>query len=135
MIKILNSSNKFFNSSLEKLLLNRKKKIQLNRLSVTKIIDDVKKNGDKAILKYEKRFSNNKIIIPNSKKIKKVISSLDPKIKQAIDFAYSRIYKFHSLQKFKNVSYKDKLRNSYVGTSYYYTVLVVLVCIFPLLIL
>ncbi len=111
MIKILNSSNKFFNSSLEKLLLNRKKKIQLNRLSVTKIIDDVKKNGDKAILKYEKRFSNNKIIIPNSKKIKKVISSLDPKIKQAIDFAYSRIYKFHSLQKFKNVSYKDKLKN------------------------
>ena len=71
MIKILNSSNKFFNSSLEKLLLNRKKKIQLNRLSVTKIIDDVKKNGDKAILKYEKRFSNNKIIIPNSKKNKK----------------------------------------------------------------
>jgi histidinol dehydrogenase len=111
MIKILNSSNKFFNSSLEKLLLNRKKKIQLNRLSVTKIIDDVKKNGDKAILKYEKRFSNNKIIIPNSKKIQKVISSLDPKIKQAIDVAYSRIYKFHSLQKFKNVSYKDKLKN------------------------
>ena len=111
MIKILNSSNKFFNSSLEKLLLNRKKKIQLNRLSVTKIIDDVKKNGDKAILKYEKRFSNNKIIIPNSKKIQKVITSLDPKIKQAIDVAYSRIYKFHSLQKFKNVSYKDKLKN------------------------
>ena len=111
MIKILNSSNKFFNSSLEKLLLNRKKKILLNRLSVTKIIDDVKKNGDKAILKYEKRFSNNKIIIPNSKKIQKVISSLDPKIKQAIDVAYSRIYKFHSLQKFKNVSYKDKLKN------------------------
>ena len=36
---------------------------------------------------------------------------LDPKIKHAIDLAYSRIYKFHSLQKFKNISYTDKLKN------------------------
>ena len=32
-------------------------------------------------------------------------------MKQAIDLAYSRIYKFHSLQKFKNISYKDNLKN------------------------
>ena len=37
--------------------------------------------------------------------------SLDPKVKNAIDLAYSRIYKFHSLQKFKNISYIDKLKN------------------------
>ena len=111
MIKILDTSKKNFILSLEKLLLSRKKKIQFNRFSVSKIINDVKKNGDKAILKYEKRFSNNNIIIPNPKKIKKIISSLDPKIKQAIDLAYSRIYKFHSLQKFKNISYTDKLKN------------------------
>ena len=59
-----------------KLLLNRKKKIQLNRLSVTKIIDDVKKNGDKAILKYEKRFSNNKIIITGKPIIDKPLKYL-----------------------------------------------------------
>jgi len=111
MIKILNSSENFFISSLEKLLLNRKKKIQFNRFSVSKIINDVKKNGDKAILKYEKKFNNNIIIIPNQKKIKKIVSLLDPKIKRAIDLAYRRIYKFHSLQKFKNISYTDKLKN------------------------
>ena len=111
MIKVLNTSNFFFTSSLEKLLLNRKKKIQFNRFSVSKIINDVKKNGDKAILKYEKKFNNNIIIIPNQKKIKKIVSLLDPKIKRAIDLAYRRIYKFHSLQKFKNISYTDKLKN------------------------
>jgi histidinol dehydrogenase len=111
MIKVLNASKIFFTSSLEKLLLNRKKKIQYSRFSVYKIINDVKRNGDKAILKYEKRFSNNNIIIPNPKKIKKIISLLDPKIKRAIDLAYSRIYKFHSLQTFKNISYTDKLKN------------------------
>ncbi len=36
---------------------------------------------------------------------------MNPKIKKAIDIAYSRIYKFHSLQKFKNISYIDKLKN------------------------
>ena len=32
-------------------------------------------------------------------------------MKQAIDIAYNRIYKFHSLQKFKNISYVDKYKN------------------------
>ena len=36
---------------------------------------------------------------------------LDPKIKQAIDFAYSRILKFHSLQKTKNIKYLDNQNN------------------------
>ena len=111
MIKILDSSKKSFISSLEKLLLNRKKNIQFNKFPVSKIISDVKKNGDKAILKYEKKFSKNNVIIPSPKKIKKIISLLDPKIKRAIDLAFNRIYKFHSLQKFKNISYMDKLKN------------------------
>ena len=111
MIKTLDSSKKNFISSLEKLLLNRKKKIQFNQFSVSKIINDVKKNGDKAILKYEKKFNKNNLIIVNTKRIEKIISLLDPKIKQAIDIAFNRIYKFHSLQKFKNITYIDKLKN------------------------
>ncbi len=110
-MKILYSNSKNFDKSLENLLLQRKKKFQSNTVSVTKIIKDVKKNGDKALLKYEKRFNQNNIIIPNSKRIKKSIKSLDKKVKQAIDKAFNRIYKFHSLQKFKNISYKDKLKN------------------------
>jgi len=110
-MKILNSKSKNFDKLLENLLLQRKKKIQSNSVSVTNIIKDVKKNGDKALLKYEKRFNQNNVIIPSSKQIKKSINSLDKKVKKAIDTAYNRIYKFHSLQKFKNISYTDKLKN------------------------
>tara|TARA_B110000196_G_C21144212_1_gene665611 strand:+ start:1909 stop:3198 length:1290 start_codon:yes stop_codon:yes gene_type:complete len=111
MIKILDSKLKNFDINLDKLLSQRKNKIQLSAVSVTKIINDVKKNGDKAILKYEKRFNKNNIIVPSLKQITKSIASLDKKVKKAIDLAYNRIYKFHSLQKFKNISYSDKLQN------------------------
>ena len=110
-MKILNSKSKNFDKLLDNLLLQRKKKIQSDSISVTNIIKDVKKNGDKALLKYEKRFNQNNIIIPSSKQIKKSINSLDKKVKKAIDTAYNRIYKFHSLQKFKNITYTDKLKN------------------------
>ena len=111
MIKILDSKNKNFDKTLDALLSKRKNKVQLNSVSVIKIIKDVKKNGDKAILKYEKRFNKNSVIAPSIKQINRTIKSLDPKVKKAIDLAYDRIYKFHSLQKFKNISYTDKLKN------------------------
>jgi len=111
MIKILDSKIKNFDAILEKLLIKRKAKVQLNSVSVIKIIKDIKKNGDKSILKYEKKFNKNNVIIPDPKKINKLIKSLDSKVKKAINLAYKRIYKFHSLQKFKNISYTDKLKN------------------------
>ena len=110
-MKILNSNSKNFDKTLDSLLLQRKKKVQSNTVSVTGIIKDVKKNGDRALLKYEKKFNQNNIIVPTAKQISKSIFSLDKKVKQAIDLAYNRIYKFHSLQKFKNISYTDKLKN------------------------
>ena len=110
-MKILNSKSKNFDKILDDLLLQRKKKVQSNSVSVTSIIKDVKKKGDKALIKYEKKFNKNAVIIPTSKQISKSIASLDKKVKQAIDLAYSRIYKFHSLQKFKNILYTDKLKN------------------------
>ena len=110
-MKILNSNSKNFDKSLDNLLFKRKKKLKASSVSVTKIINDVKKNGDKALLKYERRFNKNNIIVPSLKQINKSIKSLDKKVKKAIDDAYNRIYKFHSLQKFKNISYKDKFKN------------------------
>ena len=110
-MKILNSKDKNFDKILDNLLLKRKNKIQSNLVSVSNIIKDTKKNGDNALLKYEKRFNKNNIIVPNSKQISKLISSLDIKVKKAINLAYKRIYKFHSLQKFKNISYTDKYKN------------------------
>ena len=110
-MKVLNGDKTNFDQLLDQLLKKRKKKIQSNSFPVSKIINDVKKNGDKALIKYEKRFNQNSKIIPTKKQISKAIDSLDKKVKSAIDIAYNRIYKFHSLQKFKNIYYKDKLNN------------------------
>ena len=110
-MRILSSKLRNFSKTLETLLLKRKAKVQISSVSVTKIINDVKKNGDGALLKYEKKFNHNKIIKPNQKNIIKSVRSLDLKVKKAIDIAYSRIYKFHSLQKFKNISYTDSFNN------------------------
>ena len=110
-MKILNSKTKNFDKNLDYLLFKRRKSIKSDKVSVTNIINDVKKNGDKALIKYEKKFNRNTTIIPSAKKITKLIKSLNPKVKKAIDTAYNRIYKFHSLQKFKNISYTDKFKN------------------------
>ena len=110
-MKVLNSKNKNFDKNLEYLLFKRRKNIKFDKVSVTNIINDVKRNGDKALIKYEKKFNQNTKIVPNSTKIKRLIKSLNPDVKKAIDIAYDRIYRFHSLQKFKNISYKDKYKN------------------------
>ena len=82
MIKILDSKKKNFNYLLDHLLLKRKNKMIYNSKGVVKIIKDVKKNGDKAILKYEKKFSKNSIIVPNPTRIKKLFRHLIQKLKK-----------------------------------------------------
>ena len=112
MIKI----NKFIGikgyAKLVKILDKRRSSQNNNIPIVTKILKDIKKNKYKAVLKYEKKFSNNSKIKPSINEINKAIRSLNPNVKKAIDFAYNRIFKYHSLQKVKNISYKDKLNNN-----------------------
>ena len=111
MIKVLDCRKKNYISQLNLLLEKRKSGTRLSTNIVTKIINDVKKNKIKALLKYENRFSQNKEIKPSKEKITRAIRSLDPKIKEAIDFAYNRILKFHSKQKTTNIRYIDNLNN------------------------
>ena len=111
MIKILNCKNKSYKKKLIEFLEIRRSRKSFDNSIVSRILNDVKKNKLKAVIKYEKRFNKNDKIIPSLKKINRLIKSLDPKVKKAIDIAYNRIYKFHSLQKFKNISYTDKFKN------------------------
>ena len=108
--------NKFKSSRgklrLEKILAKRRINQNVNISIVSKILKDIKKNKNKAVIKYEKKFSNNNRIKPSSTEINNAIKTLDPKIKKAIDFAYNRILKFHLLQKEKNIYYRDKLSNT-----------------------
>ena len=111
MIKTINCNKKNYLTKLNNFLDRRRSGKGINTSIVSKIINDIKKNKTKALIKYEKKFTNNSEIRPSQDKINKAIKSLDPKIKKAIDFAYNRIFKFHSLQKFKNIKYKDKYNN------------------------
>ncbi len=112
MIKIYNFSGSKGLGKLEKILENRRS-IQNSKLPiVSKILKDIKKNKNKAVVKYEKKFSKNTKLKPSLIEIDKSLKSLSPKIKNAINHAYNRIFKYHSLQKFKNINYKDNLNNN-----------------------
>ena len=111
MIKILDCKSSNYLSKLKLILEKRRVGRKINTNIVSKIVKDVKKNKQKALLKYEKKFSNNRKIKPTKNEINNSIKLLDPKIKNAIDFAYSRILKFHSLQKLQNIKYLDNQNN------------------------
>ena len=97
MIKVINCRSKNYKNKL-KLFLDKRRSGKITDTSiVNKIIKDIKQNKLKALIKYEKKFSNNKKIKPTQKEINQSIKTLNPKIKKAIDFAYSRIFKFHNL--------------------------------------
>ena len=115
MIKILKFNKRNSLKSL-KLFLNKRKSIQKNQtLIVSKIIQRVKKNGDQAVIDYEKKFSKIKSssikLLFSKKEINEISKKIDFKIKKSIDLAYNRIKKFHSKQKFSSFTYKDKYNN------------------------
>ena len=111
MIKILKANNKNYLLNINRFLNYRRSRNRFNNSIVKKILYDVKKNKKKALLKYEKKFSNNSKIKVNSAEINRSIKKLNPKIKSSIDFAYKRIFDFHKKQKIKNIRYFDKYRN------------------------
>jgi len=115
MLKNINGNKKNFQKELE-LILNKRKLAQKNKSNVVKtIIESVKKNGDKALIKYEEKFSNIKIKKDNlkfsQKEINKISNNINPKLKKSIDFAFKRIKYFHSKQKNLPFKLKDKYKN------------------------
>ncbi len=111
MIKVINCNKKNYLNNLTKFLDLRRSEKRIESKTISNILKDIKKNKNKSLLKYEKKFSKNSQIKPTIKQINKAIKSLDPIIKRAIDFAYKRILKFHNLQKTKDIFYKDNLNN------------------------
>ena len=96
MIKILDCRNSNYLFRLKSILNKRRFRSKINTDIVKKKIKDIRKNKIKALLKYERKFSKNIKIKPKKIEINNAIKSLDSKTKNAIDFAYSRILKFHS---------------------------------------
>ena len=115
MLNFFNANQKNYLKKLE-LILSKRKFKQLNYSSnVKKILLNVKKDGDKALLKYEKKFSKIKSASKNIKFSKKEINDIskkiDNKLKKSIDTAFRRIIKFHTKQKFSSFKFKDEFNN------------------------
>jgi len=81
--------------------------------TVKSIIEDVKKNGDKAVLKYVKKFEHPKATTKNIKlskqDLKSAFNSISKQDKEALKLAYKRIHYYHSKQRKTSYSYKDQL--------------------------
>ena len=115
MLKFFNANKKNSFKKLEEILNSRKIKQKIQTSKVREIILNIKKNGDKALINYEKKFSN---IKTNTKKIKftkneinQISKKIDKKLKRSIDLAFSRIKLFHSKQKFLPFKFKDNYKN------------------------
>ena len=62
MLKLLKYSSKNSHKNLKVFFLEKRKSNQKNLATIVrKIIEKVKKNGDRAVLNYEKKFSYGKI--------------------------------------------------------------------------
>ncbi|MFL2889932.1 MAG: histidinol dehydrogenase [Pelagibacteraceae bacterium] len=122
MLNYLNGNQNGFIKKLEKILSERRVKEYGNSSIVKNIIKDIKKNKDKAIIKYEKKFSklnkiNSRDLIFTKLEIKNSINKLDIRTKNSIDLAYKRIYNFHKKQRYKNYTINDRYKNSLSYTS------------------
>ena len=114
-MKYLNANKKNALNKLEKFLNARKSKQQNQSKIVKKLLLDVKKYGDKTVIKYEKKFSklktNTTKIKFSKEEIKKILKKVDKNLKKSIDIAFTRIKHFHTKQKFYSFKYKDKFKN------------------------
>ena len=115
MLKVLKFDNKRSLKVLRAFLDKRKSAQKSQTAIVSKIIKNVKINGDKAVINYEKKFSKiktpSKKLFFSKKEINKILKKTDKKTKRSIDLAFKRIKKFHSMQKFSSFTFKDKYKN------------------------
>ena len=121
-LKILNGDKRNFIQELTKFLNVRKNTQSKNLFMVKRIVNDVRSNGDKAIFKYEKKFTktkklNEKFALSDGE-VLKIIKKLNKETKKSIDIAFNRIEKFHKSNYLNLFKFRDKYQNE---MSYRYT--------------
>ncbi len=84
---------------------------------VAQIIEDIRKNGDKSVLKYVKKFENqyasyDNLVIPQ-KRLKESYKKITKDQKEILKLAYKRIYNYHKKQTKPDQKFKDDLDTSF----------------------
>ena len=115
MLKFFNANQNNSIKNLEKILNGRKLQQKNQSITVKKILFQVRRQGDKAVIRYENKFSKkkskNKRVKFSKNEINKISKVIDKNLKRSIDIAYSRIKKFHLKQKIVAFKFKDKFKN------------------------
>jgi histidinol dehydrogenase len=78
--------------------------------SVKKILMDVRANGDRAVMKYTRRFDHNKAtrLRLGTATINRIANKAAPKVVRALEYSAKRIRKFHEMQKEQSWSFSEK---------------------------
>ena len=110
MLKYLNGNQKNFEKKVKDNKKKRKIAQRKKSKNVKSIVQNVYKNGDKALIKYEKKFSNVKTNIRSikfsKKEINKISKKIDKRLQKSINLAFDRIKTFHKKQ--KNISLQNE---------------------------
>lgn len=95
MIKIL----KYGEVSASDIFARVEPKVNVTEI-VTEIIDNVKKNGDKALFKYCERFDKAKLdtLLVTEEEIDEAVKAVEPRFLEILEKAAANIRKFHSRQ-------------------------------------
>ena len=112
MVKIIKYNDSNFSGALEKIIKSKRVGSEEVKLSVSRILEDIKKNKDKALFKYAKKFDNisnpEKELKVRNIEIKNAKLSCSKESLKALKIAAKRIEKFHKNQIPKNINYSDK---------------------------
>ena len=112
MVKIIKYNDSNFSGALEKIIKSKRVGSEDVKLSVSRILEDIKKNKDKALFKYAKKFDNisnpEKELKVRNIEIKNAKLSCSKESLKALKIAAKRIEKFHKNQIPKNINYSDK---------------------------
>ena len=113
MVKILNTKQSDFQIKFDNLLKKRDKDDENIDNIVLKIINDVRKNSDNALLRLTNKldksnFKKIKDLIVRNSEFEKCFQDLSSSTKASLNKAISRIKSYHKKQMPKNVMYKDK---------------------------
>ncbi|MBL42639.1 MAG: histidinol dehydrogenase [Rhodospirillaceae bacterium] len=113
MVKQLNFQDKDFYIQLDDILSTSSGKGTSVEKKVFSIIEDVKNNGDNALIKYNKDFDNcflsSKELIVSEEEIIKAKKNVSQKIIDALKKARDRIFSYHKSQLPEDNFYYDKL--------------------------
>lgn len=108
-MKLIVSKTKKFKKLFNNLIKDRSKRSSKNIDKLVKnIIDQVKKDGDSALIKLSKKYDkleiNKKDLLVSSKTISKYANKVDSKMLEIFKVAIKRIYNYHKKQYPKNYS-------------------------------